>query len=103
MEQLRSLEFASICEAVTLILLLGIAVPLKHLAGSALAVKVMGPVHGLAFLIYAWLIVQTVAAGGWRPREVALLFLGAMLPFGGFFNRKRIARRAASLLQESQR
>src|SRR5262245_39185516 len=52
LSQLRRLEIASVAEATTLLLLLGLAVPLKHLGGWSMGVHVAGPVHGLAFLAY---------------------------------------------------
>ncbi len=48
LSQLRRLELASLVEATTLVLLVGVAVPLKHFAGQPTAVAVMGPIHGLA-------------------------------------------------------
>lgn len=97
--QLRRLRIASLGEATTLLLLVGVAVPLKHLAGQPLGVRLMGPVHGLMFLIYLWTAVQTVAGGGWSGSEIARLFVGALVPFGGFFNMSLLARKteAASL------
>lgn len=84
--QLRWLRLASLGEGTTLILLVGVAVPLKHLAGYAFGVKVMGPAHGLMFLAYLWTVVQTVSGGGWSGRDVARLLIGALVPFGGFLN-----------------
>lgn len=84
--QLRRLRLASLGEGTTLILLVGIAVPLKYLAGQPLGVRVMGPVHGLMFLAYLWTSVQTVAGGGWSGRDIARLLIGALVPFGGFLN-----------------
>jgi integral membrane protein len=46
--QLRRLEIASLLE-VTLILLLFVGVPMKHLGGWPAATAVLGPVHGAAF------------------------------------------------------
>lgn len=91
--QLRRLEAASITEAITLLALVGIAVPLKHFAGFANAVHVMGPVHGLVFLAYVWIAVQTVAGGDWSATDTARLFVGALVPLGGFFNLRFIARK----------
>lgn len=47
--QLRRLEVLSAVEATTLLLLIGIAVPLKHLSDWPFGVQVMGPMHGVAF------------------------------------------------------
>lgn len=84
--QIRRLELVSMLEATTLIILVAIAVPLKHLAGWPLPVQLMGPVHGLAFLFYTWTVLQTVAGGGWRPIEITRLVFVAFIPFAGFFN-----------------
>lgn len=95
--QLHRLEIASIAEATTLILLIGLAVPLKHLGGWSLGVTVMGPVHGLAFAAYIWIALQTVAGGGWNRAETMRLFGLAFVPFGGFLNLGFLSRRAAEL------
>jgi integral membrane protein len=97
LSQLRRLEIASFAEATTLLLLLGVAVPLKHLGGWDMGVRVMGPVHGLAFVAYIWTVVQTVAGGGWSRGETARLLLVALVPFGGFFNLPLLFRKASQL------
>ena len=84
-------------EATTLILLVGVAVPLKHLAGWPMGVSVMGPVHGLVFLGYVWTAVQTVAGGGWSRREIARLLIVACVPLGGFANLAFLQRKVAQL------
>lgn len=93
--QLRRMRLACLVEGSTLLLLLCVAVPLKHLAGVPDAVRIMGPMHGLAFLIYIRMLVQTVSAGGWSRGEAIKLFAAAMLPFGAFFSARTLARRAA--------
>ena len=95
--QLRRLEAASLVEATTLVLLVGAAVPLKHLAGMPVAVTVMGPIHGLAFAAYIWTVLQTVAGGGWRRAEWLRLVASAFVPFAGYANLLLIRRKAESL------
>ena len=95
--QLRRLELASLVEATTLILLVGVAVPLKHLAGHPVAVAVMGPVHGFAFVAYIWTVLQTVAEGGWRRPEWLRLVATAFVPFAGYANLALIRRKAGAL------
>jgi integral membrane protein len=96
--QLRQLEIASFAEATTLILLMLIAVPLKHFAGWNLGVKVMGPVHGLAFLAYIWFVVQTVTR-----REIARLMVVAFIPFGGFYNLRFLSKKVTTLQELSSK
>ena len=95
--QLRKLEAASLVEATTLVLLVGVAVPLRHLAGKPLAVTVMGPVHGLAFAAYVWTVLQTVAGGNWRRREWLRLLVTAFVPLAGYANLPLIRRKAEAL------
>lgn len=95
--QLRRLELASLVEATTLVILIGIAVPLKHLAGHPEAVSIMGPVHGIAFCFYFWTLVQTVAGGEWRASEWLRLAITAFVPLAGYTNLALIRRKAAIL------
>jgi integral membrane protein len=93
-EELQRLRFASVAEAVTLAVLVSVAVPLKHLAGWEPGVKFMGPLHGFAFLFYIWCLAQAVAAGDWTSREIARLILVAFVPFAGFTTIRLIRRKA---------
>lgn len=92
--QSRRLELASALEGTTLLLLLLVAMPLKHLAGEPVAVTVLGPVHGLAFSLYVRTVVETVAGGGWTRGETARLALAALIPFGGYFNLRWLRERS---------
>lgn len=93
-EQIRRLGMVALLEASTLVLLLFVAVPLKHLAGWPVAVAVMGPVHGLAFLAFLWIAIETAAGGECSRREVARLVVMAFIPFGGFASFVFLRRKA---------
>lgn len=71
-------------EASTLLVLLLIAVPLKHLAGMSWVVSMVGPVHGIVFLIYCWNLVRLATARELTPAVAWTLALAASIPFGGF-------------------
>ncbi|MFJ2684335.1 DUF3817 domain-containing protein [Pseudomonas sp. NPDC087342] len=83
---LNRLLYASIIETSTLASLLFIAVPLKHLAGFPAAVSWLGPVHGIAFVTYFWLLGMSLANPIFTRGEILRLFLSAFIPGGGFFN-----------------
>lgn len=92
--QIRRLRLVSLAEGLTLLLLVLIAVPAKYLFGLPVATRIMGPIHGLAFLAYCWTLVASVSAGGWPRKEVAQL--AAFVPFGalgvaGLLRRKEAA------------
>lgn len=100
--QIGRLRFVSIIEASTLVILLLVAVPLKHAFGYPLATRVMGPVHGAAFVAYAWITISTVSGGGWRRVEIARLIAGALVPFGGFLNAGMLRRKRAAIVSGRQ-
>lgn len=84
-------------EATTLVLLVGVAVPLKHLADHPEAVGIIGPVHGLAFCFFLWALAQTVAGGNWRSSEWLRLGIAAFVPLAGYTNLAVIRRKAAGI------
>lgn len=96
-KQLRWMRAVSLLEGSTLVLLVLVAVPLKHLAGFPVATALMGPIHGMAFLLYVWMLIQTVSGGGWSRSETARMVIAAFIPFGAFVNERALARRQAAL------
>ena len=97
--QLYRLEMISMLEATSLLLLIGVAVPLEHLRGWNAGVRIMGPVHGMTFLAFIWIALQTLAGdtASWSRSERARLFVLAFIPFGGFFNLPLLLRKAQAL------
>lgn len=95
--QIRRLEVITALEATTLILLVGVAVPLKHLLSWPLGVHVLGPLHGVAFLLFLWTALQTVSGGGWAPAEAVRLIGAGLIPFGGYANIRWLRRKADTL------
>jgi integral membrane protein len=86
LDQLRQLEIASLAEATTLAVLVFVAVPLKHLGGWDLGVRIVGPVHGFAFVAYLWNVWQSGRVARWRDSDLLRLIVCSLLPLGGFLN-----------------
>lgn len=86
LRMLRHLEIAAFAEAITLAVLVLVAVPLKHLGGWDLGVRIIGPLHGFAFVAYLWNVWQTGTLAPWRFTELVRLVLVAFIPLGGFLN-----------------
>jgi integral membrane protein len=88
------LRSVALVEAVSFLLLLGIAMPLKYLAGLPMAVKIVGWAHGLLFvwLLIALAIVKLRARWTWR--EAGVVLLAALLPFGPFVIDRRLREAA---------
>ncbi len=91
----RRLQLAALLEGGTLLMLVGIAVPLKYLAAYPIAVSVIGPIHGTAFLFYLWLLTSVASGDGWHTRDIGLALLAALIPFGAFAHAISMHRKAA--------
>ncbi len=92
----RSLRIIAAVEASSLVLLVCVAVPLKHLGGMPMAVQWLGPVHGAVFVLYCWMVVRLASSQGWKAAEVIRLVLAAMVPFVGFTSVAWLARKQVS-------
>lgn len=78
------LRITALVEGVSFLVLLGIAMPLKYFAGLPGAVKVVGWIHGLLFVLFCAALLWTLIAARWPLARGALVFVSALLPFGPF-------------------
>ena len=91
--QLRRMRYVSLLEGTTLVALVFVAVPLKHVFGYPAATAILGPIHGAAFLLYVWMLAQTISAGDWAKREIVRMIAAAFIPFGAFANERALKRK----------
>ncbi len=81
---IRRLRTASIIEATTYLFLVAATV-MKYAGGDDRGVSLLGPIHGVLFLVFAALVMTNYERLGWPLwRAVTALFIGS-LPFGGFW------------------
>ncbi len=73
-----------VAEAISFLVLLGIAMPLKYLAGMPKAVSVVGMAHGVLFIAYLYFVHECRQAFGWSLKTAALGVISSVLPFGPF-------------------
>jgi len=85
-----TLRRLTLIEGVSFLLLLGIAMPLKYLAGMPLAVKIVGWAHGLLFVAFCFALLRTMLVMDWTLRRGAAVFVASLLPFGPFFLDRRM-------------
>ncbi|MEZ4443752.1 MAG: DUF3817 domain-containing protein [Polyangiaceae bacterium] len=83
-------------EAVSFLLLLGVAMPLKYLAGQPMAVKIAGWIHGVLFVAFVASLLQVATDRSWPLRRSAMVFVAALLPFGPFVIDRRLAEESSS-------
>lgn len=93
--RLSMLRRLCLLEAFTLLALVLVAVPLKHLAGLPIAVSVMGPVHGMAFLLFCWQLAQAATERAIDGAATWRLLLAAFIPLGGLYSWFKLGREVA--------
>lgn len=71
-------------EAVTFLMLLA-GVVVLHGFGGPDFVKIMGPVHGVIFLVYFVMVLNVRESQGWSLWRTVVVIIASALPFGGFF------------------
>jgi integral membrane protein len=79
---IQFLRAAALVEAVSFLILVGVAMPLKYFAGIPLAVTVAGWIHGVLFAAFVASLAQTTVVARWPLARAALVFVAALLPFG---------------------
>ena len=80
----RRLRAVALVEGVSFLVLLGIAMPLTYAAGMPIAVKIVGWIHGVLFVLFSAALVLAMRAQRWPLRRSAGIFLAGLLPFGPF-------------------
>lgn len=83
-------------EGVSFLLLLGIAMPLKYLAGEPQMVRIVGSAHGLLFLMYVASVFETGFKLRWPLRLIAYALASSVLPFGPFVFDAHLRRTATT-------
>ncbi|HLS96030.1 integral membrane protein [Sphingobacterium allocomposti] len=92
--QIGRLRLLGYMEGISLLVLVGIAMPLKYWAGNPELTKLVGPIHGALFLLF---IFNTLAVGivqRWKFMEVTWkVIFACFVPFGTFYIDYKILRR----------
>ena len=89
-KNVKKFSLVNTLEGYSYIALLFVAMPLKYMLGIAVAVKIVGMIHGLLFIAFLALLLQTSQEVKWPFKESVIFFIASLLPFGTFFTKKRI-------------
>lgn len=79
------LRAAAMLEGVSFLILVFIAVPMKHIGHNPLPVRICGSVHGLLFITLCLLLAIAMRAAKLKPSLAAVVFIASLIPFGPFF------------------
>jgi integral membrane protein len=75
----------ALLEAVSYLILLGIAVPLKYVWDMPLAVRIMGSIHGALFVVFCWALMRVLQDARWPTTRAIQVFVASLIPFVPFF------------------
>lgn len=90
MNPVTRLRKIALMEGVSFLVLLLIAMPLKYLADLPVAVKIVGSIHGLLFVIFGMALLQVMVKCRWPLGRAMLVFIAALLPLGPFLLDRRM-------------
>ncbi len=81
----RHLRIIAITEAISYLILLFIAMPLKYWAGLPEVVKYTGWAHGVLFIAFCVALLLAWIAARWSIFFSAVIFIASLIPFAPFF------------------
>ncbi|HMS85297.1 MAG TPA: DUF3817 domain-containing protein [Nitrospira sp.] len=84
MSEIRRFRITALAEGSSFLVLLCIAMPMKYFMGMPMAVRVVGSIHGILFLLYVAQLVKLRSTYQWDNKFSFSAFLAALLPFGPF-------------------
>lgn len=79
------LRLTGIIEGLSFIVLLGIAMPLKYMAGKPEMVSIVGMAHGVLFVLYILFTILAKFQYPWSWKKILLLWVASVVPFGTFY------------------
>lgn len=72
-------------EGISLILLIGLAMPLKYLFDKPQLVQIIGMIHGVLFVGYVILAAIVKKEKNWNMALFIFCFIASLIPFGTFY------------------
>ncbi|MBT8044828.1 MAG: DUF3817 domain-containing protein [Verrucomicrobiae bacterium] len=78
---INRLRIISITEAISYLILLGIAMPLKYIWGEPLAVRIVGMTHGVLFCIFCVALLDAKITQKWNIKPPFWIFVASLVPF----------------------
>lgn len=85
------MRLIGLLEGISLLVLIGIAVPAKHIYGNPALVKAIGPVHGMLFLVFIFNTLSVGVEQNWKFKTTTWkVLLACLVPFGTFYIDRKI-------------
>lgn len=89
---LRALRHLAIAEGISTLILFGIAMPLKYMAGMPIAVTIVGSIHGFLFVVLVAMLLLAIRKVPISMKMAAAGIAAAVIPGGPFVLDRKLAR-----------
>ena len=93
---LRRLRTLGVIEGISTLILFGVAMPMKYVAGTPIAVTIAGSIHGLLFVALGSMFILATKKVPISRRMASLGIAAAIFPFGPFIMDASLRRLAGS-------
>ena len=88
-KSIKTFKVVSVLEALSFLLLLGVAMPLKYIWDMPEMVKHVGMAHGVLFMLYIAMAIYISTLLKWNGKTLIIVILCSVLPFGPFYADKK--------------
>lgn len=89
---IKIFRIISFLEGVSYLLLLFIATPIKYTQGDSSYVKLLGMPHGILFMLYVVFAIVIQKQMKWNLKNMIIILICAIVPFGTFYVDKKYLR-----------
>lgn len=87
--QIKGFKLVSTLEAISFLVLLFIAVPLKYIFDMPQLVSIVGMGHGILFVLYVFGAYWMYEKLNWKGKTLLITILCSVIPFGPFYVEKK--------------
>ncbi|MEI6945866.1 DUF3817 domain-containing protein [Paraflavisolibacter sp. H34] len=77
-------------EGLSLLVLVFIGMPMKYFLQDQTLTKLVGPIHGVLFVLFVLCAIGVAVEQSWKFRTTGKVLLASFIPFGTFYVDKRI-------------
>lgn len=88
---------------VALVVLVFVGMPLEYAAGRPTVVQVLGPIHGLLYIVYLLAAIDLSRRSQLRWPQMLAMAAAGLVPFVAFIVERRVTRRVTQHLSEQLR
>jgi len=78
------LRLIALIEAISTLILFGIAMPLKYVWDLPVAVRIAGSIHGGLFVVFCYALLRVLQQTDWPLRRATLVFVASVVPVAPF-------------------